>query len=116
VSLFPRLRENADPALASAFDALDALERDHDAADADHAAVDVLVRRWLTDGCLPNAETGELRDRLARLQALYRRHIAIEDHEIFPAAARALGREQIRQIGSEMAGRRHVRPINLDEL
>ncbi len=116
VSLFPRLRENTGPALAGALDALDTLERDHDVADTDHAAVDVLVRRWLTDGHLPESETDELRDRLARLQALYRRHIAIEDQEIFPAAARALGDEQIRQIGSEMAGRRHVRPVNLDEL
>jgi hemerythrin-like domain-containing protein len=107
-SLFPRLRNSHDPAAAEALAALDTLEQDHDEAEQHHAAVDDLVRRWLADGNLSPADVDGLRDRLARLQAIYGRHIAVEDQQIFPAAARVLDREQIEQIGGEMAARRHV--------
>lgn len=110
VSLFPRLRSSADPAAAGVLASLDALEHDHDEADAHHAAVDVLVRSWLANGRLAQAEIAELRERLAGLQALYQRHIEVEDREVFPAAARVLDRAQIEQIGGEMAARREVRP------
>ena len=108
VSLFPRLRHRDDPALAQALALLDTLERDHDEAEAHHAAVDELIRRWLADRRLSSTDAEQLRDRLARLQALYARHIALEDQQVFPAAARVLDREQIVQIGSEMAARRQV--------
>ena len=109
-SLFPRLRRNDDPALQQALAALDALERDHDEADAHHAAVDALVRRWLGDGTLTGTDAARLRDHLAHLRALYSRHIAIEDTHVFPAAAHALGRAEILDIGAEMAARRQVAP------
>jgi hemerythrin-like domain-containing protein len=108
ISLFPRMRQSEDPAVAQALAALDTLEHDHDEAEAHHAAVDELVRRWLANDRLSSADTDQLRDRLARLQALYERHIALEDRQIFPAAARVLDREQIVQIGDEMAARRQV--------
>lgn len=111
VSLFPRLRDNEDAAVTEAVAALDALERDHDEADAHHTVVDGLVRQWLAADRLSEAETTRLRDHLTRLQALYKRHIAIEDREVFPAAARALDRAQIAQIGSEMAARRNARVL-----
>jgi hemerythrin-like domain-containing protein len=108
VSLFPRLRHSDDPALAQALASLDTLEHDHDEAETHHAAVDELVRRWLADGRLSSTDADHLRDRLAHLKALYVRHIALEDQQVFPAAARVLGREQIEQIGGEMAARRQV--------
>jgi hemerythrin-like domain-containing protein len=109
VSLFPRLRGSSDPAAADALALLDRLEHDHHEADAHHAAVDVLVRRWLTDDRLTPSQIAELRERLARLEALYDRHITIEDQELFPAAARVLDTRQLREIGREMAGRRQLR-------
>jgi len=48
----------------------------------------------------------ELRERLARLQAIYQAHIVVEDRDPFPAAARILSADEIAQIGREMAGRR----------
>lgn len=111
LSLFPRLRDNHDAALTEALAALDALERDHDEADTHHAAVDDLVRRWIVAGRLSETDTARLRDHLTRLQALYGRHIAIEDREVFPAAARALDRAQIAEIGNEMAARRNARVV-----
>jgi hemerythrin-like domain-containing protein len=115
ISLFPRLRESGNPAIAAALPALDALERDHQEAEADHVAVDALVRQWLADGRLFEADFEKLRQRVARLQALYRHHIAIEDREVFPVAARVLDRAQIEKIGGEMAARRQVRAHGPDK-
>ncbi|MGH9311364.1 MAG: hemerythrin domain-containing protein [Vicinamibacterales bacterium] len=112
VSLFPRLRNLDDPALAAALDSLDTLEHDHEEAEAHHGAVDELVRTWLANGRLSSSDTEQLRQRLTRLQALYERHIRVEDHEVFPAAARSLNRMQIEEIGDEMAARRNVRHKN----
>jgi len=39
---------------------------------------------------------------------LYRAHIAAEDRDLFPAAARALDAPTLREIGREMAARRGV--------
>lgn len=105
-SLFPRLRKSGDPAAAAAMSLVDALEHDHELANADHAVIDTLVRRWLEDDRLSTLDAADLRERLARLKALYDRHIAVEDHELFPAASRLLTRAQIRQVGHEMAARR----------
>lgn len=109
VSLFPRLRESSDPALAGALASLGRLEHDHHEADAHHAAVDDLVRRWLANDRLEPSDRDELRERVARLHALYQEHIKVEDEQVFPAAARALDREAIEAIGGEMAARRQVR-------
>ena len=109
-SLFPRLRESGDPAAIQALSVIDRLEHDHDEANAHHEAVDALVRQWLKAGSLAAAESAELGERLSALRTLYRRHIAVEDQELFPAAARVLNDQQIGQIGHEMAVRRGVRP------
>ena len=109
-SLFPRLRLSSDPAVASTLAALDALESDHDTADAHHTAVDAIARRWIAGDRLAAADVEQLRAHVTGLQALYARHIAIEDREVFPVAARVLDRAQIEEVGSEMAARRQVRP------
>jgi hemerythrin-like domain-containing protein len=108
VSLFPRLRDSGDAAAAEALALLDRLEQDHQEADTHHAAVEGLVKRWIAEDSLPPAEAAELRGRLARLQALYERHIGVEDRDVFPAAARVLDGTQIHQIGREMAERRQL--------
>ena len=108
-SLFPRLRDSTDPSATAAMVLVDRLEHDHDEADGHHAAVASLVQRWLADDCLPPSGARELRERLAQLEALYQRHIRVEDRELFPAAARVLDRTQLRQIGREMAARRQIR-------
>jgi hemerythrin-like domain-containing protein len=108
-SLFPRLRESHDPIADQTLATIDRLEHDHEAANSHHQAVEMLVRRWLDTGTLMLGESAELGERLARLRALYRQHIAVEDQELFPAAARVLNADQIGQIGREMAARRGVR-------
>jgi len=105
-SLFPRLRKSASPDAAKAFDTLLRLERDHEIADAHHHAVDELWRRRLALEELPPLEMQELRDRLGVLQAIYKEHILLEDCELFPVAARVLTRDDLQQVGQEMANRR----------
>jgi hemerythrin-like domain-containing protein len=104
-SLFPRLR--ATPA-REALDSLERLESDHRSADAHHDAVDVLGTRWLAEGELSGSDAAAMREHLGALRALYEAHIAVEDRELFPAAARALSRGDIEAIGREMADRRGV--------
>jgi hemerythrin-like domain-containing protein len=70
----------------------------------------MLVRRWLNAGALAQGDSAELGERLSALRTLYQRHIAVEDQDLFPAAARLLNQDQIGQIGREMARRRGIRP------
>jgi hemerythrin-like domain-containing protein len=109
-SLFPRLRESGDAAAIQALAVIDGLEHDHDEANAHHDAIDMLVRRWLNAGALAQGDSAELGERLSALRTLYQRHIAVEDQDLFPAAARLLNQDQIGQIGREMARRRGIRP------
>jgi hemerythrin-like domain-containing protein len=95
VSLFLRLRQSGDPALAEVLASLDRLEHDHDEAEVHHAVVDDLVRQWLANDRLRQTDTERLHHHVTRLQRLYQEHIRVEDEEVFPAAARALERAQI---------------------
>jgi hemerythrin-like domain-containing protein len=108
-SLFPRLQASQDPQACAALDLVRRLEHDHREAENHHAVVDRLGRQWLDD-VLSKDEHDELQQRLARLRALYQAHIAVEDAELFPAAARVLSSNEITEIGREMAARRSARP------
>ncbi|MGI8745210.1 MAG: hemerythrin domain-containing protein [Bryobacteraceae bacterium] len=105
-SLFPRMREAGGDEVTAAMASLEELETDHAAADAAHGEVDILGRRWLESGCLEKAEANRLVSLLECVSGIYDRHIAVEDRDVFPLAARVLGREEIAAIGEEMAARR----------
>jgi len=105
-SLFPRMRASNDPDAHAALDRMVALEADHRHADAQHAAVKDLCRRWLDVGPLPEPDRQQLADLLRELRHLYTGHIALEDSELFPLAARVLDQRQLKEIGQEMARRR----------
>ena len=107
-SLFPRLRSCGDPEAASALDAVERLESDHRAAEEHHAVVDGFGRRWLMEGTLGAAEAATLVRHLEALQRIYGAHIAVEDRELFPAAARLLSAGDLEAMGREMADRRGV--------
>jgi hemerythrin-like domain-containing protein len=106
-SLFPRLRESDGG--SAALERLAELEEDHDAAERDHEFVDQVLSEWLAAGTLAADRVRELREALGRLSGLYRRHIALEDGELFPLAAKVLGPDQLAEVGREMAARRGVR-------
>jgi hemerythrin-like domain-containing protein len=105
-SLFPRLERSGDPRAIAALDAIHRLEDDHVEAGEHHAVIDRLIRRWLTDDVLPANAVSELKERLTSLNRLYEAHIAVEDNDVFPAAARILPAAEIQAIGREMAARR----------
>ena len=105
-SLFPRLRSSADPHARAAIRIVERLEADHRVVEDHHDAVEVLGRRWLRQGRLPAGDARALREHLVALERLYRRHIAVEDHELFPLAQRLLTPAELGAIGHEMAARR----------
>jgi hemerythrin-like domain-containing protein len=108
-SLFPRMAASHDPDATAVLTQIKQLESDHEDANTHHAAVDGLVRRWLADGVLAEPLVRELKQHLAALTALYANHIAVEDQEVFPTAARILSVPDIGAIGREMAARRLIR-------
>lgn len=83
-----------------------ALEADHQTAAPSHDAVELLGRQWLTQGYLGPADVNTLRRHLDSLWALYTPHIAVEDQEVFPLAARLLSAGDVTAVGREMAARR----------
>jgi len=107
-SLFPRLAASAHPDVTEALVLVKRLERDHQEADLRHRAVDALGRKWIADETLSEADAIDLRHHLARLSDIYRAHIAAEDQQLFPAAARILTQTELQSIGLEMAERRSL--------
>jgi hemerythrin-like domain-containing protein len=107
-SLFPRLRTSGRANIEQLMQRIDALESDHVYAAEAHRKVDLLGRKWLADGRLAAPETAELSTQLASLAELYRRHIHLEDSEVFPAASTILTAEETKAIGEEMAVRRGI--------
>jgi hemerythrin-like domain-containing protein len=103
-SLFPRLR-----ASQAALECLERLESDHQTASQDHEIVDSLGSRWLKDGELTSEQALNLTQALSRLSNLYLKHIAIEDTELFPLAAKVLPAIELAAVGREMADRRGIR-------
>lgn len=108
-SLFPRLRARQDGAMGELLARVEALEQEHVRAGKAHQEVDRLGQAWLEAGSLSPDEAARLRALLAELEQLYRGHIAVEDGELFPAAAKLLAAEERRAIGREMAARRGFR-------
>jgi len=104
-SLFPRLRQSAGTEAIEAFELMDALEADHARADTLHRQIDSRGIEWLRSGIAPG-QGAEMRLWLEELQELYRRHLQIEDGEIFPLAGRTLTPEEIRAVWVEMKARR----------
>ena len=70
--------------------------------------MDHLGQLWLADGQLSPQDSEHLTTVLTHLAELYRRHIAMEDTEVFPFAANALASSDRHAIGAEMAARRGI--------
>ena len=110
-SLFPRLRQRNFPDAQAVLARVDSLERDHVRADERLAEVDRLGQQWLTAGELTVSAAERLPSLLQELAGLYRDHIAVEEREVFPVAARSLTGPEREAMGSEMAARRGLSRI-----
>ena len=108
-TLFPRLRALDRPEVRAVLEKVDALEDDHARAERIHAEVDRLGQAWLASGSLAPAQAARLAELVNGLTDLYRGHIAVEERDLFPAAAAVLeGHERV-AMGREMAARRGLR-------
>jgi hemerythrin-like domain-containing protein len=105
-SLFPRLRLHKDGESLAAFALLDGLHADHTEAEIKHQRVDDLGRGWLADEQLSPDNARIFISLLKELRAIYEKHIAVEDNELFPLAGRILDRTELEAIAREMAVRR----------
>lgn len=109
-SLFPRLRGSGHPEAAKVLDAIEQLESEHRRVEVSHQRVDALLKQWLDEACLSSAEASELTRLLLEMREIYRRHIAMEDQQLFPLAQQLLQAGEIQAIGREMAERRAQDP------
>ncbi|HEU4387161.1 MAG TPA: hemerythrin domain-containing protein [Blastocatellia bacterium] len=108
-SLFPRLLQLQDPRARSVVSLLQNLAVGHGLAETMHRRVELLVRRWLSNGSLCPDDRRLLNQSLANMTDFYKAHIAAEEQQVFPLAAVVLTSTDLRSIGSEMANRRGVR-------
>jgi len=97
------------------------------ASDADQAALRKLVAalqsqhrelelaweelRWKLEGICLGTQPGLDADEVGRLVELYRKHIAREEEELLPLAARVLGVTQLDDVGRAMRLRRGIKNI-----
>ena len=107
-SLFPRLRQLNRPDLQPLLARIDSLQQDHECAGRSHLEVDRLGQLWVADGRLSPQDAEHMATVLTHLAELYKRHISLEDTEIFPFAANALASSDRQGIGAEMAARRGI--------
>jgi len=106
-SLFPRLRASSPSQAPLA--RLAELEFEHALAARDHAIVDSLATRWLSERRLAPEDNARMTEALRRLSEIYSRHIAVEDRELFPLALQLLRPEELAAVGREMADRRGIK-------
>ncbi len=85
---------------------VDSLEEEHACVDRHHEEVERLGQLWLQQGQLSNEDAARFSTLVNQLSDLYRRHLGIEDREVFPFAASVLSAVDREAIGSEMAARR----------
>jgi len=105
-SLFPRLEGMDNEQAKQTMQQIAALETDHENAAQWHDEVDRLGRRWLAEHTLPEQDAAHLHEILLLLDDMYRQHIYVEEHKVFPTAAAVLPASELKQMGGEMAKRR----------
>jgi hemerythrin-like domain-containing protein len=108
-SLFPRmLIRTGVESTKSIGELIEKLNADHHLFRSIHEEVDDLGRNWLARNFLQPEQVIRMATVLEDLSGGYERHIAIEEHEIFPLAGRILAAEDVEIISKEMAQRRNL--------
>ena len=110
VSLLEALVEAGRPETPAAMNTIQRLAGDHRRMREIHRRIDDLGRRWLAQGGLGSAERCEWAELVEALGRLYPPHIAVEEQELFPTAARILDRAALDKIGQQMHQRRRANP------
>lgn len=105
-SLFPLLRQSAQPATQAALKVMESLQDDHTTAAPAHQRIDELFQHWIDTAALHPRERQDLLRLLDDLTQMYQQHIGVEDTILFPLAAEVLTHDQLKHLGTEMAQRR----------
>lgn len=105
-SLFPRMRVAPSDEVLPVLTHVSQLEADHQQASGLHGEVEELYRRWLNKDALAPNDTQHLQESLETLSGLYKRHIALEESDVFPLARRILDGSTQQAMGREMKSRR----------
>jgi hemerythrin-like domain-containing protein len=105
-SLFPRMRDAANPIVREALVKIASLEADHTHVARDHELIEQLGGRWLSQNWPSAREAARMLETIQRLEVIYEKHIAMEDTEIFPLAGQVLDELALGAVGREMAERR----------
>jgi iron-sulfur cluster repair protein YtfE (RIC family) len=106
LSLFPRLRRARNRRVAAALAQLATLTHEHEAVIKLHEAFEQAAAAGLKAARYSPRQRRTLQRLLRDLRAIYRRHMEIEDRQIFPLAAAVLGPAQMRSIDRDIAQRR----------
>ncbi len=113
-SLFPALLAtgvaagNAEAAMALA--RIDQLKNDHKVAEDLHHQLDELGRAWLVARAISPPDLLNFQKLADRLASIYAPHIAMEERDVFPVAARVLAPQTLASIGEQMRARRAADP------
>jgi hemerythrin-like domain-containing protein len=107
-SLFPRLRKYQQKDVQENIATIVHLTGDHQEMQTAHDDIERWIRQWLDHGTLSHETVAQLSETLERLDAMYKKHIAIEEQKVFPLAARVLDKTDIEDVGREMAARRGI--------
>ncbi len=104
-SLFPRLRGRVPGTVA---DTMAMLEQEHREAEELLNNINRLFRAWVAEFSLRDDEERNLVLCTERLEAQYRRHIQIEEEQVFTTADAVLSTDTQSLIGREFAARRQA--------
>jgi hemerythrin-like domain-containing protein len=107
-SLFPALSALSIPEVAAMRKRLAQVAQEHADAQMLHQRIEALGRAWLDTGAITQEEWDEFGRLVDQLLAIYTPHIALEEREIFPLAARVLDSQVIAEIGRQMRARRNI--------
>ncbi len=107
--LFPALSALGGQA-AELVEKMDRLAAEHRTAELVHHRLNELGGHWLKANELSEADLAEFRRLIRQLIGFYAQHIAMEETEVFPVAAKALDSATLRQIGRNMRARRVENP------
>lgn len=109
-SLFPALAASGDPAAAQAIAPMRQLADEHAAAEKFHRQIDELAEAWLKTGKISEADRRQYQLAVETLISIYTPHIAVEEKDIFPLAAKLLDSRTLLNIGEQMRSRRTDHP------
>ncbi len=111
--LFPALSALGGQA-AELVEKMNRLAAEHRLAEIVHHRLDELGGQWLKVSQLSEVDLAEFRRLIKQLIGFYTRHIAMEETEVFPVAAKALDSATLQQIGRNMRARRVENPKRSD--